>query len=35
PGAYKSIDEVINQQTDLVEIAATLKQVCVCKGLNK
>ncbi|GGA35546.1 hypothetical protein CYANOKiyG1_53230 [Okeania sp. KiyG1] len=29
PGAYKSIEEVINQQSDLVEVVATLKQV-VC-----
>jgi tRNA-splicing ligase RtcB len=32
PGAYKPIDEVINQQTDLVEIVATLKQVVCVKG---
>jgi len=32
PGAYKSIDEVINQQSDLVEVVATLKQVVCVKG---
>jgi tRNA-splicing ligase RtcB len=32
PGAYKPIDEVINQQTDLVEVVATLKQVVCVKG---
>ncbi len=32
PGAYKSIDEVMNQQTDLVEIVATLRQVICVKG---
>ncbi len=32
PSAYKSIEEVINQQTDLVEIVATLKQVICVKG---
>jgi tRNA-splicing ligase RtcB len=32
PGAYKSIDEVITQQLDLVEIVATLKQVVCVKG---
>lgn len=32
PGAYKSIDEVMNQQSDLVEIVATLKQVVCVKG---
>jgi tRNA-splicing ligase RtcB (3'-phosphate/5'-hydroxy nucleic acid ligase) len=32
PGAYKSIDEVMNQQLDLVEIVATLKQVLCVKG---
>lgn len=32
PGAYKSIDEVMNQQLDLVEIVATLKQVVCVKG---
>ncbi|MFK0732844.1 MAG: RtcB family protein [Gloeotrichia echinulata HAB0833] len=32
PGAYKPIEEVINQQTDLVELVATLKQVVCVKG---
>jgi tRNA-splicing ligase RtcB len=32
PGAYKSIDEVMQQQLDLVEIVATLKQVVCIKG---
>jgi tRNA-splicing ligase RtcB len=32
PGAYKPIDEVMNQQTDLVEVVATLKQVLCVKG---
>ncbi|MEP0885941.1 RtcB family protein [Trichocoleus sp. ST-U3] len=32
PGAYKPIDEIINQQTDLVEVVATLKQVVCVKG---
>ncbi|NCO73652.1 MAG: RNA-splicing ligase RtcB [Cyanobacteria bacterium] len=32
PSAYKSIEEVMNQQTDLVEIVATLKQVICVKG---
>jgi tRNA-splicing ligase RtcB len=32
PGAYKPIDEVIAQQTDLVEVVATLKQVVCVKG---
>ncbi|MGB3534767.1 MAG: RtcB family protein [Microcoleaceae cyanobacterium] len=32
PGAYKSIDEVMQQQQDLVEIVATLKQVVCVKG---
>ncbi|MDB9314007.1 RtcB family protein [Spirulina sp. CS-785/01] len=32
PGAYKSIDEVMQQQSDLVEIVATLKQVVCVKG---
>ncbi len=32
PGAYKPIDEVMNQQTDLVEVVATLKQVVCIKG---
>ncbi|KUF17500.1 RtcB family protein [Streptomyces silvensis] len=32
PGAYKSIDKVIDQQTDLVEVVAKLKQVVCVKG---
>ena len=32
PGAYKSIEEVMNQQSDLVEVVATLKQVVCVKG---
>lgn len=32
PGAYKPIEEVISQQTDLVEVVATLKQVVCVKG---
>jgi tRNA-splicing ligase RtcB (3'-phosphate/5'-hydroxy nucleic acid ligase) len=32
PGAYKNIDEVIANQTDLVEIVAKLKQVVCVKG---
>ena len=32
PGAYKPIDEVMAQQTDLVEVVATLKQVICVKG---
>lgn len=32
PSAYKSIEEVMNQQTDLVEIVATIKQVICVKG---
>lgn len=32
PAAYKSIDEVMNNQKDLVEIVATLKQVICVKG---
>ena len=32
PGAYKSIEEVINQQSDLVEVVATIKQVVCVKG---
>ncbi|WP_396232033.1 RtcB family protein [Geminocystis sp. GBBB08] len=32
PSAYKSIEEVMNQQTDLVEVVATLKQVICVKG---
>ncbi|MFJ7158341.1 RtcB family protein [Streptomyces sp. NPDC101118] len=32
PGAYKSIDQVIDQQTDLVEVVAKLKQVICVKG---
>lgn len=32
PGAYKPIDEVMNHQSDLVEVVATLKQVVCVKG---
>lgn len=32
PGAYKSIDEVMKNQSDLVEVVATLKQVVCVKG---
>ncbi|WP_199245836.1 RtcB family protein [[Phormidium] sp. ETS-05] len=32
PGAYKPIDEVMQNQSDLVEIVATLKQVICVKG---
>jgi tRNA-splicing ligase RtcB (3'-phosphate/5'-hydroxy nucleic acid ligase) len=32
PAAYKPIEEVMQQQTDLVEIVATLKQVICVKG---
>jgi tRNA-splicing ligase RtcB len=32
PGAYKPIDEVMKQQSDLVEIVATLRQVVCVKG---
>ncbi|RSS61112.1 RtcB family protein [Streptomyces sp. WAC06614] len=32
PGAYKSIEQVIEQQTDLVEVVAKLKQVICVKG---
>jgi len=32
PGAYKPIAEVMAQQTDLVEVVATLKQVLCVKG---
>ncbi|NJK39542.1 MAG: RtcB family protein [Oscillatoriales cyanobacterium RM2_1_1] len=32
PGAYKPIAEVMQQQTDLVEVVATLKQVVCVKG---
>ncbi len=32
PSAYKSIEEVMNQQTDLVEVVATVKQVVCVKG---
>ena len=32
PGAYKSIDEVMSNQTDLVEVVHTLKQVLCVKG---
>lgn len=32
PGAYKSIETVMSQQQDLVEVVATLKQVVCVKG---
>ena len=32
PGAYKDIDRVMENQKDLVEIVATLKQVLCVKG---
>lgn len=32
PGAYKPIDEVMKQQSDLVEVVATLKQILCVKG---
>ena len=32
PGAYKNLDEVMANQTDLVEIVHTLKAVLCCKG---
>jgi tRNA-splicing ligase RtcB len=32
PGAYKDIDKVMEQQKDLVEIVAELKQVLWVKG---
>jgi tRNA-splicing ligase RtcB len=32
PGAYKSIDDVMANQSDLVEVAHTLKQVLCVKG---
>ncbi|MEU9030260.1 RtcB family protein [Streptomyces sp. NPDC048383] len=32
PAAYKSIDQVIEQQTDLVQVVAKLKQVICIKG---
>lgn len=32
PGAYKDIDEVMNNQRDLVEVVHTLKQVLCVKG---
>ncbi|MFF4582865.1 RtcB family protein [Streptomyces sp. NPDC001373] len=32
PGAYKSIEQVIDQQTDLVRVVAKLKQVICVKG---
>ena len=32
PGAYKSIDDVMNAQADLVDIVHTLKQVVCVKG---
>lgn len=32
PGAYKPIEQVIEQQRDLVEVVAKLKQVVCVKG---
>jgi tRNA-splicing ligase RtcB len=32
PGAYKSIEKVMDQQRDLVEVVAHLKQVVCVKG---
>src|SRR5205085_9863027 len=32
PAAYKSIDEVMNNQSDLVDVVHTLKQVLCVKG---
>jgi tRNA-splicing ligase RtcB len=32
PGAYKSIDEVMHNQRDLVEVVAELKQIMCVKG---
>jgi tRNA-splicing ligase RtcB len=32
PGAYKDIDEVMNNQSDLVDVVHTLKQVLCVKG---
>ena len=32
PGAYKDIEEVMRNQSDLVEIVAELKQVVCVKG---
>lgn len=32
PGAYKDVDEVMRQQSDLVEVVHTLKQVVCVKG---
>jgi tRNA-splicing ligase RtcB len=32
PGAYKDIDAVMEAQSDLVEVKATLKQILCVKG---
>ena len=32
PGAYKPIEQVMAQQSDLVEVVATLKQIVCVKG---
>jgi tRNA-splicing ligase RtcB len=32
PGAYKPIEQVMEQQRDLVEVVAKLKQVVCVKG---
>ena len=35
PGAYKDIDEVMANQTDLVEVVHTLRQVVCVKGVRR
>ena len=32
PGAYKDIDQVMDNQSDLVEVVATLRQIVCIKG---
>ena len=32
PNAYKNIDDVMNAQSDLIEIVETLKQILCVKG---
>ena len=32
PGAYKDIDEVMENQSDLVEVVHTLRQIVCVKG---
>ena len=34
PAAYKDIDQVMANQSDLVEVVHTLKQVVCVKGVN-